>query len=343
MRHIALVELQPYHTETLYSQLSFLRHKGYTVTLFCCDRHRAVIDTFRGDTEAFYFDTHSLGEIWRLRCAIIREGCDTVILNTAQGGRVLKFMLMPMPRRISVYGTIHETHKLTRSRGQKLISARIKGYYVLARYIDDNFPVKKPHTWFSPSFYPDYETIELGDRKKSDIWVSIPGSIENKRRDYGALLRLAQNPNLPDNVKFVLLGNSSIGDGPLFIRQAEEAGVSDRFIRFDNRVDGAEFYSYIKYSDFLMPVITPDTRAAEEYTVSKISGMFPLTHAFGIRMLCHELFSTVIHFDYSALFYRTDDELIEILKRGKHENAITPLSLDTEADRYVSLFENTQK
>ncbi len=97
MKSIALVELFPYHSECLYSQLLFMQGHA-RVVLICDQRLASVVKTFgQVYDECVFFDFKELSSLFNLRSYLIRYKIDTVVLNTAQGSLPLKFMLLPFP------------------------------------------------------------------------------------------------------------------------------------------------------------------------------------------------------------------------------------------------------
>lgn len=338
MKSVALVELFPYHSECLYAQLLFLQ--GHARVILICDvRLKPIIKTFGAIYDnCLLFDFRKLSSLFKLRSYLIRSKIDTVILNTAQGSVPLKFMLLPFPKRLHFVGIIHETQKLTDSFGQRLISRKMKSYYVLANYVNKLFPpnLGLQHQFFTPSFYPEFSIAEL-PHKQDDIWICIPGAIESKRRDYDYLLKLAKHPALNERVKFILLGNASLGEGASFIQKIEQQQLKHRFIYFQERVSDEVFYSYLKVVDYLLPLIHPEAHGAGDYTKTKISGMFPLSLAFQKTMLCHTLFSKVDGFDYNVLFYADSGQLVDIINKGKKVEYVHPVDFENNQSRYLSL------
>lgn len=338
MKSVALVELFPYHSECLYSQLLFMQGQA-RVVLICDQRLEPIVKTF-GPVyeECLFLDFKELSSLFKLRSYLIRNKIETVVLNTAQGSRPLKFMLLPFPRRIHFVGIIHETQKLIDSFGQRLISRKIKSYYVLADYVNRLFPANLglKHQFFTPAFYPTFDKVNLPN-KQDEIWVCIPGAIESKRRDYNALLTLAQHPRLNGNVKFILLGNASLGEGSVFIDEIQRLNIVQRFVYFNERVSDEQFYSYIREVDYLLPLIHPEAHAAGDYTKIKISGMFPLSLAFQKTMLCHSLFGQVKGFDYNVLFYDNLDALVETINQNRKVEHTFTADFDKNQSRYLSL------
>jgi len=338
MKSVALVELFSYHSECLYSQLLFMQGHA-RVVLIVDQRLEPIVKTFgKVYDECRFFDFKNLSSLLKLRSFLIHSKIDTVVLNTAQGSIPLKLMLLPFPKRIHFVGTIHDTQKLTESFGQQLISRKIKSYYVLADYVNREFPAHLglKHQFFIPAFYPQFDKVDLPE-KKDEIWVCIPGAIESKRRDYKMLLALAQHSQLNDNVKFVLLGNAALGEGEAFVEEINRLNIAHRFVYFNKRVSDEQFYSYIREVDYLLPLIHSDTHTAGDYTKTKISGMFPLSLAFKKTMLCHNFFANVKGFDYNVLFYDNLDELVDTINQNRKVEHTFTADFDKNQSRYLSL------
>lgn len=334
---IALIELFPYHTECLYSQLLFLQGSQH-VTLICDRKVESIVSDFANMCEQIrYYDFSKFSALVKLQLFLFKHKFDAVILNTAQGSRPLKFVLLPHRRVMKIVGTVHDTGKINTSFGQKLICNRLNGFYVLAGYIDKQIPAtwNYRHQYFLPIYYPPYTNIPID--KKGEIWVSIPGAIEYKRRDYKALLEIAKNELLDKRIKFVLLGNKNLGQGSDFLSQIEKENLSNRFITFDGRVPNPLFYSYIKHSDYLLTLIHPNVDSFEAYMIAKISGMFPLAMAYNKTLLCHNDFAHVKDFDFKARYYNTANELVDILNKPLNQAESVQVDFEANKQRYLQL------
>ncbi|MDR1984238.1 MAG: glycosyltransferase [Prevotellaceae bacterium] len=336
-KKIVLVEFFPYHTECLYSQLLFLKSGNYSITLVCDIRVEKIVKGFGVDGIDFlFFDFKKLKSLFKFRKFLLKEKINQLILNTAQGSIPLKFIFLPLPKSVRLAGIIHDTEKVLKSRGQKIICSKLSAYYVLAPYvyIPDNTGLKA--TYFEPAFYPSFSMPEI-EKYKDDIWLCVPGTPEYKRRDYHFLLAFAQHPNLSERIKFVLLGNSRQKDGIDFIKKIHDATLEKRFIYFEYFASDELFHSYIKKSDYIFPLIHPDTPDAESYTKYKISGMFPLAKAYHKTMLCHQIFEQTENFLYRTLFYKTADELIDLLNETKQPEIDYFADFEENKNRYLSV------
>lgn len=336
MKKVLLVELFAYHHECLYPQIRFLKDAGVDLTLVANQKLKKAIDALELDFEVTYFDFNKLSSFFALRSFIIKNKFEIVILNTIQGSAALKFSLLPLPKWVKVVGTLHDTSKLETSVGQRMISKKYNRFYTLSKYIQTP-PMEKMRletTCFNPCYFKEYQLVNLN--KGSEIWISIPGSVSWSRRDYDFLVEIAQHNDLNKNVKFIILGNINSQDGIILSEKIKELGIADHFILFDHFVADELFHSYLKSSDYLLPLIHPDTPSAKQYLTNKISGVYPLSLGYQKTMICHEMFSTVNNFDYPSVYYHDLDACVELI--NKQEQAKTKISPNYQEDkeRYLS-------
>lgn len=337
MRNVALIELNSYHGECLYSQLRYLKASECTVILFCDKRQESSVSEFAHlADEVCFWDMKKLSVLLRLRKILIERNVETVVFNTLHGGRVLKLMLMPFPKRMSFYGTIHNIRKMSDSFGQRLICRRVKGVYVLAEYLKPTFKKLSalPCEAYSSSLTMEKHVDSRNVKPDDVIWAVIPGSIEYKRRDYDKLLELANRTS--DSVKFILLGNSRKGDGQDFISRIAPELREKRFVIFDKFVDNDTFESYITQADYLLPLITEGTPIADDYMYYKISGTFILAKTYGVPMLLHESFGRLNDFDYPAEYYTTEEELLKLMHEH-HQQTDKQTDFEIERRKYVAM------
>lgn len=342
MKHAILIELYPYHSECLYSQILFLKSADYQVTLICDKSVETIVREFPLNIKIVVYDFSKTISLIHLRSFILKSNIEKVILNTAQGNRALKLLAQWFPPRIQFYGILHNTSKLKSSFGQKIITRNVKSYFVLSKYVYHYAPQLKniSFQYFNPAFFPTYHSHEIDTPPKGDeTWIVIPGSLEYKRRDYDFLINFSKKIAL-ENIKFILLGNSNKGDGKEIINMLRQHQLEKHFTIFNGFVSNHLFSYYLKNADFLLPLINPSLPDFDSYTKYKISGMFPLSFAYHVPLLCHQTFKNdVIGFDYPALFYASDRELYEIIAKGKPNNIETPISFEEEKERYISYIE----
>lgn len=314
MSNCFLVEFGDGHGECLEPQIEYLRASGHKVHLFCIERQLAKIEGFDPEAERVSLTVlpspKGLASLKIVFMSIWRERPDFVILNSTQGSRVLKLLFMPMPWKTRFVGTLHNLSKLQSSLGQKLIDCRISGYYVLADYLLPEFRklTHKPLRSIMPLNKASQASPSSPRKPEGEIWLCVPGPVDYARRNYNSLLQMAAHPGFKDT-KFVLLGSSRVLRGDEFVGKVKQMGVADRFITFDAFVEPGVFSSYVRQSDYLLPLIDSSIGLCEKYKKSSISGTFTIAESYGKTMLCDSWLADIKDFNYSCRFYSNLDEL----------------------------------
>lgn len=305
-KHIALVEIAGSHDECLYTQVRALADcncRLFWVTSTAMKERNPHLDPFF--TDILLVDTVSkpLADLRKMK-EIVRylqeKKVEKVVFNTAQGGHVRNLALL-MPKHIVCYGLIHTLRKFQNSFTQKVIHRMIKKYVVLS---DDLLAKVKPVPGIEiSSFYPiDFPHYEQ-DYPKKDILVTLTGGVENRRKDLKSFIGMCSNS--PAEVHFVFLGKSDMSreDVQVFVDELESWGIRNRVTLFPEFVDQATFDAVLKQTDFLLPLIHPNTPSSEEYIHHQISGAFSLAYAYRIPLLIHEAYRTEQDLNVAGFFY----------------------------------------
>lgn len=328
---IALIEIGGSHDECLYAQIRFLKSMdGLYLTLICDESLRPNIENLQGQDESLFvkirkgkftqwFDLYAL---WK---KLISEKYDHIILNTAQGSLIKKFMLFPFSSKFKIAGTLHNIEKLEGSFGQKIISQRIDGYFVLSDYLLENIDSENRAVYnvgvYYPIFYPEYPTMDV-EKNEDDIWICVPGQVELKRRDYLSLFSTIKTHGLNKNIKFLFLGRCEHmhGDGQLIKDKISDLDLEDHFMLWDSFIDPVLFYNIVKLSDYIMPLIHPDHVSYALYQ-NQISGAFNLGFGYRIPFLLHEAYSNNNDFMDNAVFYNQGSmmKLINLLEKPEKD------------------------
>ena len=304
--HIALVEIAGSHDECLYTQVRALTDSNcrlfWVTSTAMKERNPHLVPYF---TDIFLVDTVSkpLADLRKMK-GIVRylqvKKVEKVVFNTAQGGHVRNLALL-MPKHIVCYGLIHTLRKFQDSFTQKVIYRMIKKYVVLS---DDLLAKVKPITGIEvSSFYPiDFPHYE-GEFSKNGVLVTLTGGVENRRKDLKSFIEMCSNS--PAEVHFVFLGKSDMKreDVKVFVDELEKRGLRDRVTLFPEFVDQATFDAVLKRTDFLLPLIHPNTPSSEEYIHHQISGAFTLAFAYRIPLLIHEVYRGEKDLGEAGFFY----------------------------------------
>jgi hypothetical protein len=248
---------------------------------------------------------------------LIREKIDKIIFNTASGVQVRNFLLSSLPSYIELIGVVHDTEKLLSSFTQKLITRRVRKYFVLNDYIVNSVNRKSSFRAesFYPVFFPEFEqtSIEKGD---SEFWVCIPGWVEFIRRDYTSLLDNLESHKINSNIKFILLGHGGHPNNNLtqIRNKISKLNLSNRFITFDDFVSNDVFHGYLEKSDIILPLIHPAKDRFRQFKSLKISGSFNLAFAHKKPLVCEKTFEVNEDFRENAFFY-SDNDMINVINR----------------------------
>jgi hypothetical protein len=318
---IALVELGGSHDECLYSQVRFLKsHPDVHLTLILHPDLKDRAAYFDGVDATHYAKVRSgfagFRDLYHLKNYVIEQGIEKVILNTAQGSLMGRWMRLRFPSNIQFYGTLHNISKLRGSHSQSRINRRVKTYFVLNDYLLERAQEWAPkgigfQTYY-PIFFPDYPDVPL-EKEADEIWITIPGQVEFKRRDYEGLFQSIKRFGIPPRLTFILLGRCEHqhGDGHKVKEWIHELGENAHFKLWDDFIDLETYFSYINASDYILPLIHPDDVSSEVYA-NQITGAFNLAFGFKKTLLMERSFESYEDFKDTALFYDVPEMLEQI-------------------------------
>ena len=318
---IALVELSESHEECLYSQVQFLSGSA-TIDLFLHPRHEAHIAPYRAHSNKIFFIPVKFGLVKRIGLAFSLAKTlaryDKIIFNTASSSKLLRNTVLILRFfKSECIGVLHNAKKLESSFTQRLISIKIKKYFVLNDHLLRVIPRNRKIQLCS--FYPIYfPTFSAPIRKpKDEVWLVVPGSIDFERRDYTRLLDALKTTPHNSNLKVVILGRLNVAsqDGEKLFQYISENNLHHYFITFDNFIPNAIFHTYLKNADFILPLLTLN----EAYLTYKISGSFNLAFAYKKPLLCHNFFTPIPDIYENAIFYDKASlpEVLQALTKAK--------------------------
>ncbi|MDI3527999.1 MAG: hypothetical protein PWR03_2183, partial [Tenuifilum sp.] len=297
--------------ECIYAQVLYLTKSGFRVEVICSQKTLKHLEYLKGFCPVKSYDFSEVLSFFKLWWYLLQQKKSHIVLNTAQGNRVLKLLTLPTFRKVKFYGIIHNLKKLEASSGQKLISRKINQYLVIADYLKESpAAVEKGIKSINTSIFPNADSF-LDIPKHQNIWITIPGNIELKRRDYHWIIDVCSKNKLPNNIKFILLGNASKGDGKEIIDRIKNEHIENQFIWFDKFVNQNVFNDYIKKSDYLLPLLHENR---SEYLIYKTSGTFSLSEAFSKPMILHSNFRNLNKY-YCIEFYSNIPEFIHIISK----------------------------
>lgn len=305
---VALIEFGDSHDELLYSQLKTLQFASIETHLIVNSKLEERLKIFTGKFFSKFFIPskkffHDLEIVRDIVVYLHRHNIRTVIINSASGPLVRNFCLIA-DREIEIIGIIHYVDKLKQSLNQKIISSRVKKYFVLNDYLIDanphlsNYNIKSLY----PVFFPPHKNIPV-NKPNDKIWICVPGKIDFLKRDYIGLIEQLDKSNLDSRIKFISLGEANNSDGEKVKQLLEEKNLTQNFILFDEYVGWDTFLSYVTSCNFIMPLLHPTVPRFNTYQNDQISGNFNLAFGLKIPLLLHESFKTKKDFQSASIFY----------------------------------------
>lgn len=327
-KKIALVELTNYHEECLYSQLKFLYHAGYQVTLILNPKNARNIDSYGiPEKNVKYFDPRGTSSFLKrisnwlsLYQYIIKNSFEKVLFNTASSNKETIGLAYFLPKRIKRYGIIHNLRKLNQSTSQKIVSKKLKDYYVLNDFLLDSCKIDdksiRLHSFY-PIFFPSYKPVKTIEKNK-DYWICIPGELNYNRRDYDIIIRALSKLKKVEKIKLIILGKMPPGkpEAIKFLKRIEQLGLKKHFIMFSDFIENEVFHSYIIQSDFVM---APVSLTEQNYLKFKITGAYNLAFAYLKPLICPRGLDIIPDLKANSYFYDNEHNLATIFNDINNE------------------------
>jgi hypothetical protein len=353
---IALIELGGSHEENLYSQVLFLKRYGFQVYIILFEDHFHRIIAFpEVDTWKCYKKPPGwLAEwylVFRLLIYLRRQGIKKAVLTTAEGN-IIRKLSRAAGGFTEFIGIIHQASKLWTSRSQQIINRTVKKYFVLADFIKsnlDHMDTSIPVECFYPINFPVEKDEGTGPwqdgEKDAEYRICITGAVDFARRDYQALLDEMLVMEIPEGVKFILLGRTTSHDGKALTASIRELGFEKYFTIFDDFIPHKQFYGILKQAWLILPLITPRIRDYIKYLRYTVTGSFNLAYGFRVPMLLHESFSGDRIIRETSVFYK-DGNLLEkvnlckenpeILKNiTERMSSMAEFQVEVQAEKYI--------
>ena len=324
----ALIEISTAHDECLYSQLCFLKDSGYETELICSSVLKDKISSIASDFVTTFFSfgkniVSDFNNLLSLRRYLIQKKFNKVIFNSADGIRIRNLLLFTFPMEIEFAGILHDSEKVIRSGNQKFINKKVKKYFVLNDYVLDYVNSLKIGKQIFESVYtifqPGFNSGEIS-KPADEFWVCIPGRVEQKRRDYNQLIRSLSQTSLNENVKIILLGSTDDNLKRQLKETIKKLNLSEQVILFEKFLDNKTFYSYLKLSDIVLPLIHPSAVWFDKYFKTQISGSYNMAFTYKTPLLCEKSFSTYEDFKDTSFFYEVENIIGRINELASDKN-----------------------
>jgi hypothetical protein len=349
-KNIALVELGGSHTECMHLQIEALKKSGYNVFLIC---NSFLFDDFPDKTEFDGYQLHQISHsiisqiknILKVKKFLKKNNINAVVFNTAEINIIRNLLVFSPFSTINYIGIVHNGRYLERSTSCKIISKKVKKFFVLSNIIKDNLnlKLKVKVSVFYPIYYPKYQEVNIPVKKNGEIWITIPGNMSPSGKDLDSLLTSIENNTLNKSIHIILLGSIPVEILPEFVSRILNLSKLNNIMMFNSRIQNDVFYTYMKHADLVMPLLH-----AEHYGSFRISGSYNLAYGYQVPLYLEQELKNCSTFKNVALFYDKSQNIVEQMntlienmdeiKRCK-ENLLThsTYNIETQCKQYIDL------
>jgi hypothetical protein len=187
--------------------------------------------------------------------------------------------------------------------------------YVLREQLFDESKVVRNPPWLSHA-----EVRERPGRDPRSVLITVPGSIDPRRRDYDLLVRAFRSaiPRLECNVELTLLGRPKSRYARAIVDQVRSLECTTfRLITFDEFVSNEAFAVRMDRTDFLIlpisPVMCHRRIFLERYGYTKASGSVSDMIRFGLPAIIPNSYPLTGAVHGIAAFYADEFELADLI------------------------------
>jgi hypothetical protein len=315
--NVLIFEHTTSHSELIYSQVQFLINYSHKVHLWINNKETG---DFNSALITIIDDTKSRINIYTaLFKYIIHHRIDVIIFNTAHGIFIRDLSLLLLLSKVKIIGILHQSDRLYKSFTQKIISIKVRNYFVLNDFILKSIsPVIEQKKIKIDSFYPIFFPGRFYTKKEAGntLTFCVPGAIEPERKDYDYLIDFVKKYAvcLDHRIKFLLLGDGSTGTGKKLLNKISADNIGDRFLTFDSFLTNKDFFYQLNNSDFIFPLIHPSGSHFQAFFKTGVSGAFNLALALKKPMLLHKCFESNNDYRNISLFY-TEENLFSVFQK----------------------------
>ncbi|WP_075602986.1 hypothetical protein [Saccharicrinis aurantiacus] len=311
----ALIEFNGFHDECLHSQVDFLKtSKKNKVFLICNYRLKDRINYWDKIDDVLFLGSNQWGIGYIKIVQFLRKhNISRCVFNSIHHPSAKRLLNIASSKR-KYFGIVHDRNELLRKNNRK-----VNGYLFLNDYLlngIDSFvkPNVKTNSYY-PIFFQDSRLLNI-KKASEEIWIAIPGKMQQNRRDYNTLLHSFKNGTLNKNIKLIFLGQSIFKNdhGQDIRKEFEKYDANNNCIFWDKYINPNTFDTYMKMSDFVLPLIHTDHSTSKTYQ-DKISGSFNLAFGFNKPLIMDSFFKQFNDFRDNGLFYNCEGDLVSQINK----------------------------
>lgn len=341
---VVLIEIGGSHDECLLTQMHAIKSLGHEIVLICTSNIKDRNPIFKNYVDEFHIVDLSHGKkkgrneikaLWQL---LKKSGVKKAIFNTAQGNNVRKLCMYALFNKIEFIGIIHTTLKFKGSFTQKIINLKIKKYLLLSEYLLST--VSPPKGIKIDYFYPINLPSFNKHIKQEKAVITIIGGVENRRSDLTGFLRMLISTKNID-ASFIFLGGTDHNDkGVIALKnQLKKHNLEEKVMFFDTFIPQEIFDENLRNTDFILPLIHPNTPSSDQYFKNQISGAMSVSFSYKIPLLLHEAYQHISEMNNASFYYNEESFSTALMKsldkrKSKIEKMRTNYHYDSNYQEY---------
>lgn len=350
----SIIEFSNAHSDIIYAEILFLSRYSDNISLWINKKthletkyltkyariHKEDFNSLK-DRNKFYKD-------FKADCA--ENDIKHILLNTAQGAFAREFALKFLFKDYNVTGLLHEAYRFKESFTQKLISLKVRKYFVLNDYIIDYIKrnkINKNCVSTYPVFLPEELLADLKiEPIKQKIKICVPGEVNLKRKDYNFLVDLIikHKDDFENKVEIQFLGKPFEEKDREVLNKITKAGAEKIFKTYTSHLSEIEYLESIYNCDIIMPMIHPQNEDFKYYKDSKITGAYISVFTFKKPLLLHSSLSDIADFRDISFFYN-ENNFVEVLtsilyrrdlikEKSENHKLLTKLDFNYQAKKF---------
>jgi len=319
MKKVAIIEIGGSHTENIHSLVFLLRKQQCSIHLICneslwklfpdasvFDGHLLVPDSFTATSQITTF--------LKIRSFLKSNLIEAAIFGTTEI-TIIRNLIFFLPKKCIYTGIVHNAEKLESGSTMKnIIFRRVKKFIVLSNYLYENASCLSQYQVASllPIYFPKPSGNIALNNSKNQLIITIPGSVENVRRDYIPFFKALKNYAFNEHILFVLLGKFDKEKEVAIANELESVGVwKNAFVLFNGFLDYDTFHSYIAKSACIMPLLKLENDSF--YGDYRVSGSINLGLGYQLPFIMPENYQHNKDSNAYSIYYKNYQELFDLL------------------------------
>lgn len=294
----AIIELNHYHDEILPTLVYCLNRLGVAPDVYV--PRRAARNNAFAFTNELRYRLRLTDGLARLRGTPARfSRYDLLVMNSIEPASVLRSAVRFREPTLAI---VHNAGLLEEDEYLRYFDAPVRRPLVLGRHIAANLAPDMVDSWVAPVFMGDVPRPRQSGT--GAIRLCVQGNVEFKRRDYGSLIAaLAEISAERAGLQVRVVGRSGYSDGEAVRKMVRDRGLADVFSFSDDELSHSAFRSLVADSDFILPLLDPETGTLVPYYKTKLTSSMSMAVGIGVIPVSEAHLAKLYQVDRAAVTY----------------------------------------